>query len=90
MAFLSYNVDVDVFKSIPKVIIISSAYKNNGTFYEIWKLAQNSQDGWKSCMIQWDDVHTDIHTPQWKHEMIDLIGIKAWKHEFECEFIEEE
>jgi hypothetical protein len=41
-------------------------------------------------MIQWDDVNTDVHTQQWKYEMIDLIGIKAWKNEFECEFIEEE
>jgi hypothetical protein len=80
-----------VFKSIPKVIIISSAYTTKrNTFYEIWKLAQNSQSSWKSCMIQWDDVNTDVHTQQWKYEMIDLIGIKAWKNEFECEFIEEE
>ena len=90
IAFSAYNVDVDVFKSIPKVIIMSSAFKNKGIFYKIWNLAQNSQDDWKSCMIKWDDVHTNIHTQQWKHEMIDLIGIKAWKHEFECEFIEEE
>ena len=62
IAFSLYNVNVDVFKSIPKVIIISSAYKNKGTFYEIWKLAQNNQDNWKSCMIRWDDVYTNVRT----------------------------
>ena len=41
-------------------------------------------------MIQWDDVHTHIRTQKWKNETIDAIGIDRWKHEFECEFIEEE
>jgi hypothetical protein len=93
MAFTKYdnNFTLDILNSIPKVIIITTPYKNKGIVYDIWTAAQNNQNNWKSYAIQWKDAYLrDICSDTWKQEVIDAIGIKRWKNEFECEFYNED
>lgn len=93
MAFTKHdnNFTLNILNSIPKVIIITTPYKNKGVVYDIWTAAQNNQNKWKSYMIQWKDICLrDIYSDIWKQEIIDAISIKRWKNEFECEFYNED
>lgn len=91
MAFSHYaDFDVNIFKSIPKVIIMSSANKTKGTFYKIWSIAnsENNPDGWKPFIIQ-QNYNCNKQTISQKRKMIEAIGIDRWKNEFECVFMKD-
>ena len=70
-----------------KCIIASTPNKNNDLFSELWHEAQEGNSGFHPVHIHWDAPKD--RDENFKQDMINCIGEKRWRQEYECEFIVE-
>ena len=70
-----------------KCIIASTPNKNNDLFSELWHEAQEDNNGFYPVRIHWDAPK--VRGEDFKLDVINCIGERRWRQEYECEFIVE-
>ena len=68
-----------------RLILTSTPNGATGKFAEMCTISQRSCNNWHFDVIKYNDIPGRGRT--WKKNMIECIGVEAFKKEFQCEFI---